>query len=155
MWIDSAIAMLFALLILIEGSKMIRKTVAGITDEADKALLNQLIVALNQQKQPNWIDLHNLRVIQYGSVFHLDCHFTVPWYFNVQQAHDEVEVLNQRIVQEFHENIEMFVHTDACIPPASCSVCTLDQCPVRQAPFQKRPDWTLENVTANARHGLK
>lgn len=155
MWIDSAVAILFSLLILVEGGKMIRKTVAGITDEANEALLSQLITALNRHKQPNWIDLHNLRVIQYGSVFHLDCHLTVPWYFNVQQAHDEVEALNQRIVQEFHENIEMFVHTDACSPPVSCSVCVLEQCPVRQAPFQKRLVWTLENVTTNARHEVK
>jgi cation diffusion facilitator family transporter len=90
-WIDSAVAIIFAFMIIMEGYKIIRETVAGITDEADMALLSELVDVLNKNKRDNWIDLHNLRVIKYGNVLHLDCHLTVPWYFNVNEAHREVD----------------------------------------------------------------
>jgi len=153
-WIDSAIALVFALFIIVEGGKIIRKTIAGLTDEADAELLKRLIVALNQQKRDNWIDLHNLRVIKYGSVLHLDCHITVPWYFNVNQAHTEVDALDLLIAKEFEQSLELFVHTDGCVPPGSCRVCPIKDCEVRKAPFEGRLEWTLENVTLNQKHGM-
>ncbi len=153
-WIDSATAIIFALVIIVEGSKIIRQTIAGITDEADMELLETLIPVLDRHKRPTWTDLHNLRAIKYGSVLHLDCHLTVPWYFNVNQAHAEIDALNELIGQHFPQSLEMFVHTDGCVPPRSCRVCPLAECPVRKAPFEQRLQWTLENVTSNQKHGL-
>jgi len=153
-WIDSAVAMIFAVFIIVEGGKIIRKTVAGLTDEADAELLQRLIVAFNQQKREAWIDLHNLRVIKYGPILHLDCHITVPWYFNVNQAHEEVSALESLIAAEFQQSLEMFVHTDGCVPPNSCRVCPLEHCTERKAPFEGRLEWTLENVTLNQKHGM-
>ena len=122
-WIESATAIIFALFIIVEGSKIIRQSIAGITDEADTDLLQQLIEVLNRDKRTAWIDLHNLRAIKYGSILHLDCHLTVPWYYNVNQAHIEIDELNLLIAQNFPHSLEMFVHTDGCVPPASCRVC--------------------------------
>lgn len=154
-WIDSAVAIIFALFIIIEGSKIIRQTIAGITDEADMELLKKLIEVLDQNKRSAWIDLHNLRAIKYGSILHLDCHLTVPWYFNVNQAHEEVDALNQLIAERFSQTLEMFVHTDGCVPPVSCRVCPITDCEVRKAAFEGRWDWTFENVTSNKKHGME
>ncbi len=153
-WIDSAVAMLFGILIIVEGSKIIRQTIAGIMDEADKELLHQMIGILNQNKSDNWIDLHNLRIIKYGAILHLDCHLSVPWYFNVNEAHAEVDILEGLIQKHFPQSLEMFVHTDGCVPPDSCRVCPLTNCPVRQSPMDKRLDWTLENITNNEKHRI-
>ena len=153
-WIDSAVALVFAVFIIVEGGKIIRQTVAGLTDEADAELLKRLIQVLNQQKRDNWIDLHNLRIIKYGPILHLDCHLTVPWYFNVNQAHAEVSALEKLIAEEFQQSLEMFVHTDGCVPPHCCRVCPLAQCSERKAAFEGRLQWTLENVTLNQKHGL-
>lgn len=153
-WIDSAVAILFGLLILVEGSKIIRQTVAGIMDEADMELLRQLIRVLNANKPDNWIDMHNLRIIKYGAILHLDCHLTVPWYFNVNEAHREIDTLDQLIRQHFPQSLEMFVHTDGCIPPHSCAVCPVLECPVRQSPFKHRIEWTFANITNNQKHTL-
>jgi divalent metal cation (Fe/Co/Zn/Cd) transporter len=57
-------------------------------DEADIELLKKIVDLLNKNKRENWVDLHNLRVIKYGSILHIDCHLTVPWYLNVNEAHD-------------------------------------------------------------------
>jgi cation diffusion facilitator family transporter len=153
-WIDSAVAIAFGILILVEGSKIIRQTIAGIMDEADGELLRELVRVLNMNKPDNWIDLHNLRIIKYGAILHLDCHLTVPWYFNVNEAHVEVDGLDQLIRQHFPQSLEMFVHTDGCVPPGSCAVCPLTACPVRQRTFERRLDWTLDNITTNQKHGI-
>ncbi|MBK8193849.1 MAG: cation transporter [Lewinellaceae bacterium] len=153
-WIDSGVAIIFAILIMVEGYRIIRQTVAGIMDEADEELLKKLIALLNQHKRPAWIDLHNLRTIKYGSILHLDCHLTVPWYYNVNEAHLEIDALHALIGEQFHQSLEMFVHTDGCVPPASCRVCPLTECRVRKSPFEGRLEWTLENITSNVKHGV-
>ena len=154
-WIDSAVAIIFAFMIIMEGYKIIRQTVAGITDEADIALLNELVDVLNKNKRDNWIDLHNLRVIKYGHVLHLDCHLTVPWYFNVNEAHKEVDELDKLIGDNFPHTLEMFVHTDGCVPSGSCRVCPLTDCPKREASFNGRFEWTFENITNDEKHGFQ
>lgn len=153
-WIDSAVAIIFAVVIMVEGFKIIRQTIAGIMDEADVALLESLISVLNRFKRNNWIDLHNLRIIKYGAILHLDCHLTVPWYFHVNQAHDEIDALEDLITKNFPQNLEMFVHTDGCVPPRSCSVCPLENCSERKAVFRERLEWTFENITSNQKHGI-
>jgi divalent metal cation (Fe/Co/Zn/Cd) transporter len=120
-------------------------------DEADMGLLKEMLHVLNANRREHWIDLHNLRVIKYGSRLHLDCHLTVPWYLNVHEAHIEVEALDKLIRQQFGDSIELFVHTDGCLP-ISCPICSKDDCPVRQHPFQKRLEWTLENILSDKKH---
>lgn len=153
LWIDSAVAIIFALVIIVEGFKIIRQTIAGIMDEADVALLESMITILNANKRDNWIDLHNLRIIKYGAILHLDCHLTVPWYFNVNQAHTEIDALEALIQKHFPQSLEMFVHTDGCVPSGSCTVCPIGDCQVRKAAFQGRLEWTFENITSNKKHG--
>lgn len=154
LWIDSVVAIISALIIIVEGYKIIRQTVAGIMDEADMELLLQLIGVLNANKRRAWIDMHNLRVIKYGAILHLDCHLTVPWYFNVNEAHEEVDALDRLIRDNFPQSLEMFVHTDGCVPPNSCKVCPLTECPVRKHAFEGRLEWTFQNITTNVKHGM-
>jgi len=153
-WIDSGVAIIFATLIMIQGGKIIRQTIAGIMDEADRTLIEQLVVALNSNKRDAWIDVHNLRIIKYGNILHVDCHLTVPWYYNVNEAHAQIDDLHELIREHFPQNLEMFVHTDGCVPPISCRVCPLKECPVRQATFEGRLTWTFDNVTMNKKHGV-
>jgi len=84
---------------------------------------------------------------------HIDCHFTVPWYLNVHQAHHEIDALAALIKDKFGDAIELFVHTDGCLP-FSCSICTKTDCAVRELPLKKRLDWTLENTISNKKHQL-
>ncbi len=152
-WLDKAIAGVMGLFIIYNGYKIIRSSLAGIMDEADTELLDKFIAVLNEKKQENWIDLHNLRVIKYGSLLHVDCHFTVPWYLNVHEAHNEIDALANLIQQEFGDRIELFVHTDGCLP-FSCSICSKTDCTVRQHPFQHKVAWTMENLVSNKKHQL-
>ncbi|MDN3710176.1 hypothetical protein QW060_25210 [Myroides ceti] len=42
-------------------------------DETDVELLEEVVAHLQQERRENWIDLHNLRIIKYGSTLHIDC----------------------------------------------------------------------------------
>ncbi|MDI9365841.1 MAG: cation diffusion facilitator family transporter [Flavobacterium sp.] len=151
-WLDTVIALGVSGLILYNGYRIIRKSLAGIMDEADEDLLKQFVTILNANRKPNWIDLHNLRVIKYGSTLHVDCHLTVPWYLNIHQAHAEIDDLSAMIEHKFGKAFELFVHTDGCMP-FSCSICNKMDCTLRQHPFTKKIPFTLENISSNLKHG--
>lgn len=150
-WLDSSISLIFAVIIFISGYKVLRTSLAGIMDEADKELLDTVVRYLSDNRRKNWMDIHNLRIIKYGSVLHLDCHLTIPWYFNINEGHTEVKELEDMVRENFGENVELFVHTDGCIP-FSCSICTKPDCDVRQHDMNKKIIWNVENVSTNKKH---
>lgn len=152
-WIDSIVAILSGSFIIYTGYKILRRSIAGIMDEADVKLLTRMVQVLNTNRKENWVDLHNLRVIKYGSVLHVDCHLTVPWYLNVHEAHREIDALAELIRKEFGESLELFVHSDGCLT-FQCKICNKARCDVRQHNFEKRMNWTLENVSKNKKHEL-
>ena len=153
-WLDSVIAIVFGLLILFTGYKIIREAIAGIMDETDKELLERMVVLLGQNRNENWIDLHNMRIIKYGPVLHLDAHLTVPWYLNVHEAHKEIDTLARLVRKEFGESLELYVHSDGCLD-FSCAICTKQNCSVRKNPFEKRVEWSVKNISTNQKHDAK
>jgi cation diffusion facilitator family transporter len=152
-WLDSVVAIVFAFLIIFTGYKIIRSSIAGIMDEADLTLLGKMTDLLNNNRQPNWIDLHNLRVIKYGGQLHVDCHLTVPWYLNVHEAHAEIDALTALIKKEMGNAVEFFVHSDPCLD-FSCSICLKQDCQVRKKIFEQKITWTVENILSDKKHRL-
>ncbi len=151
--LDSIIAIIMSVVIMIIGYRIARKSVAGIMDEADEKILGKVIARLNNSRQANWIDIHNLRVIKFGNVLHVDCHMTVPWYLNVREAHEEIDKLRKLIQSEFGSVMEFFVHSDGCIPDC-CAVCIKSDCHVREHPFIKKIEWETQNVIPNKKHDV-
>ncbi len=152
-WIDSAVAVLFAFIIMITGYRIIRSSVSGIMDEADTTLINQLVLILHSNRRPNWIDLHNLRIIKYGGTLHIDCHLTLPWYLNIKEANIEIDTLFDIVKNEFGESMEIFVHSDGC-NDFGCRICNKQDCGARQHHFEKKTEWTVENISENIKHQL-
>jgi cation diffusion facilitator family transporter len=152
-WIDNIVAILFSFFIMYTGYKIIRSSIAGIMDEADTELLERMVQVLNANRRDNWIDMHNLRVIKYGGQLHLDCHLTVPWYLNINEAHLEIDELGNLIREKFGSSIEMFVHSDGCLY-SQCNICSKEDCPVRQHPLEQRVEWNLQNILSDKKHDL-
>ncbi len=150
-WLDSVVAIIFSVFIIFTGYKILRSSIAGIMDEADTELLKKMVHKLNEKRSVNWIDLHNLRVIKYGSTIHVDCHMTVPWYLNVHEAHKEIDAVADLVKNEFGESVELFIHTDGCLE-FSCRICSKFECTVRQHAFVKKVEWTMENISTNRKH---
>jgi cation diffusion facilitator family transporter len=153
-WVDSVVALIFAFVIIFTGIKIVRSSIAGIMDEVDNELLDKVVASLNDHRQENWVDIHNLRIIKYGSVLHLDFHLTVPWFLNVHEAHSEIDKIDKLVKEEFGESVEMFVHTDGCLD-FSCQICSKANCPERKMAFVKKMDWTVANIASNNKHKLE
>lgn len=144
-WLDKVIAVAIAIMILINGYKILRESLAGIMDEADMELLKKMVASLNAHRRENWIDVHNLRVIKYGHLLHIDCHLTLPWYLNVEEAHAEVEQLRKLIQKEFPNALELFVHTDF-VKAFTCEIEPIKENGIVHFTMKKRPDWSLESI---------
>jgi cation diffusion facilitator family transporter len=153
LWIDSAVAILFAFIIIYTGYKIIRSSLAGIMDETDSVLIQRIVDTLNKHRPENWIDLHNLRIIKYGNKLHIDCHLTVPWYLNLRETHREIDQFTKVTRDAFGESVEFFIHTDGCIE-FQCPICDKFTCPVRAHAFEKKIHWTVENISRDKKHAI-
>lgn len=152
-FLDNVVAILFAFFIIYTGVKLIRKSLRGIMDEADTEVILSIVQLLKEHRKKEWIDVHNLRVIQYGNKLHVDCHVTLPWYFTLEEAHHEIEEIAALINAKHSSQVEFFIHQDPCIT-ASCKICAIENCSKRKEPFVAITDWTVENVLPNKKHGL-
>jgi cation diffusion facilitator family transporter len=152
-WIDSAVAIVFAFIIIYTGYKILRTSIAGIMDETDSALLEKIVDTLNVSRRPNWIDLHNLRIIKYGNKLHIDCHLTIPWYLNLREAHKEIDAFTMVTREAFGESVEFFIHTDGCLE-FQCPICDKADCPVRAHALEKKIRWTVENISRDKKHAI-
>ncbi|MEO6456304.1 MAG: cation diffusion facilitator family transporter [Ginsengibacter sp.] len=153
-WLDSAVAFIFAFIIIYTGYKIVRTSIAGIMDESDITLLKGLVDLLNNNRRQNWIDLHNVRIIKYGSTIHMDCHLTLPWYLNINEGHEEIEALAAIVKNKYGEAVELFVHSDGC-QEFSCNICSKHDCLVRQHELEKKIEWNINNISIDKKHSLQ
>lgn len=153
MWLDQLFAILFAVYIIYTGLRVFRRSVAGIMDETDMGLAREVIAQLEEHRVPAWIDVHNFRMIKYGAVLHIDCHVTLPWYYTLDKAHDEIAAIETLVNDRNSREVELFIHMDPCVP-TSCRVCSVPDCPERKAPHELRITWTLDTALVNQKHGM-
>ncbi|MBP7514537.1 MAG: cation transporter [Flavobacteriales bacterium] len=152
-WLDQLFAIVFACYIMYSGMRVFRRSVAGIMDEADPELTQEVIAILEAHRKPQWIDIHNFRTIRYGRVLHIDCHVTLPWYYDLEKAHREIADIEELVNTQCAREVELFIHMDPCVP-RSCPICSLSDCPVRKATFSKRIHWTRDIAMVNRKHGI-
>lgn len=150
-WMDDVITIVLGFVIIYTGVGLIKESIFNLLDTADYGKIEHLIAALNNNRKESWIDIHNLRVVKYGSVVHVDCHMTLPWYFTLEESHREVDSLGKLAASEMNYEVEFFIHADPCLPK-SCSICLMKHCEVRQEPFIKKLEWTMDNVLPDAKH---
>jgi cation diffusion facilitator family transporter len=153
-WLDAAIALVFSMYIMFVGYKIIRSALKGIMDEADPEMLENLAKILEKGRKTEWIDIHNTRIQQHGEKLHIDSHLTLPWYYELRTAHDSMEEVIKKIVENMDRNIEFNIHMDDC-KPFSCEICQIMDCPVREKPFVKKIDWTANNISQVQKHELE
>lgn len=151
--VDNVVAIIFGLFIGWTGYGILRESVAGIMDEVDYPLVKNMVKLLNENRHNDWIDVHNLRIIKYGPSLHIDCHLTLPWYYDTREAHDEVDRLEMLLRSSIDTSVELFVHVDPCIP-SSCHLCQKSDCTKRAADFTGKVEWTAELIMKNKKHGL-
>lgn len=150
-WLDPVLSMVLALVIIYNGFLLARQSVARLMDETDIPTLDRVVTLLNVHKDANWIDVHNLRVQKYGADLHVDCHLTLPYYWDLNRVHDEVHHFEDTLKEGFQAEVEIFVHADPCVKEC-CSYCRVADCPVRAMAFIRDVDWTADNLPMNQKH---
>ncbi len=150
-WLDPVLSMVLALVIIYNGFQLARQSVARLMDETDIPTLDRVVTLLNVHKDANWIDVHNLRVQKYGADLHVDCHLTLPYYWDLNRVHDEGHHFEDTLKEGFQAEVEIFVHADPCVREC-CSYCRVADCPVRSMAFVRDVDWTADNLPLNQKH---
>jgi hypothetical protein len=69
----------------------------------------------------------------------------------VHEAHTEIDILARLIREKYGEAIELFVHSDGCLP-FQCHICNKQDCNVRQHAFEYQVAWMVENVARDKKH---
>ena len=150
-YLDSLLSIVLGLYIIYHGYKLIRKSVGGLMDESDFEVVEEVISILNNNRHNSWIDVHNLRTQRYGTDLHIDCHLTLPYYFDLNRVHEEVSGLDKLVNESARVQTEFFIHADPCLPQC-CHYCRMDDCPVRSEPLRTDIMWNTHNVTRNQKH---
>lgn len=144
-WIDSALALIFGAIIVITGISILRKTIANLLDKADDEVLNSLAKSINEHRCPDWIDIHNTKVIKYGGFLYIDCDLTLPWYYNIIESHQACEKLKAAFVSNLSDKIQISIHSDPCMK-RHCEHCEMSDCTSREAKFCALESITLSNI---------
>ncbi|MDB5010487.1 MAG: cation diffusion facilitator family transporter [Mucilaginibacter sp.] len=148
--LDSILSILVGLFIIYTCYKLVRRSVAGLMDEADFKVVADVVSVLNANRKEEWIDIHNFRAQKYGNELHIDCHLTLPNYFDLNRVHEEVSLVDKMINKEV-TTTEFFIHADPCLPDC-CHYCSMPNCPIRSEPKTEHIEWTMEKVIRNKKH---
>lgn len=148
---DSVLSIIMGLYIIYQGYKLVRKSVGGLMDESDLNVVRKVVDILNKNRHNSWIDLHNLRTQSYGNELHIDCHLTLPYYYELNKVHDEISHVDTLINHNGFVRTEFFIHADPCLPQC-CHYCRMENCPVRSEPQTKDIIWTPGIVVKNHKH---
>lgn len=144
--LDPLIALVVAAQILVTAFRLGREAVRGLMDEADPAVLREMVAALERERAPWWIDAHSLRAWRSGAIEHVDLHLVVPRYFDADRLHEVDRAVEDVLLGASGRPGEAIVHFDPC-RPRHCGGCAMQACAVREAPFVARRPLTLERAT--------
>lgn len=129
------------------GVGLVRHGAGGLLDEEDTELLRRIVDAFEASAFPGIIRVHRLRAIRSGPVTHADAHLIVPEYWTVETAHEAVVAFEHAVLSAGEVEGEIVFHTDPCARDF-CRICDVEDCPVRQHPFERRPALTLREARA-------
>jgi len=145
-WIDSLLAISFGGIIVITGVSILRKTIDNLMDKADSEILSVISDLIRRNRKTHWVDVHNLKVVKYGSTYHIDCDLTLPWYYNIRESHKACEDLESAFGCEFTTKVQLSIHSDPCYE-YHCPTCQMNNCTYRTRPFAEKIELSVEQIT--------
>lgn len=152
MWLDALIALVFGGYIIIVGYKIIRNALKGIMDEKDEELIIKIAKILEENRKTEWIDIHNIKIQQFGNHLHIDAHITLPHYYSLREAHQQMEKVIRLLLENIDRPMDFNFHMDDC-KPFSCEICKIN-CPFREKSFKKTISWNIQTISQIQKHKL-
>jgi cation diffusion facilitator family transporter len=148
--LDPIMALIFGAIIIVTGSSVIKKAMDGIMDKADADILEKAVRCLNEHRSEEWIDIHNLRAIKYGSKLHIEMHVTLPFDMTVAQMEEENRCLHEYVGSIFGDSVDLIMMPEPC-KEFSCIHCRKD-CEARRAEFIERINWNVNLLAQERQH---
>jgi cation diffusion facilitator family transporter len=116
-WLDSAIAFAVALHLLYTGFTLMREAAENLMDRVDTNTLESIVATLNRLKEPDWKDVHLLRVHKNGNLHHIDFHMVIPSSWSVARAHDVMDHIEANILKDLGTGGSVLIHLDPELDP--------------------------------------
>lgn len=146
-WIDSALALIFGSIIMGTGIGILRKTTENLMDKADEEILDNIHKTIVANRKEPWVDVHNMKVLKYGSNYFMDCDLTLPFFFNIKEGHDCCVDFANLIKSKYPDRIRLSIHTDPCIITKDCPCCLMQNCQYRTVERNENIDLTIDLMT--------
>jgi len=146
--LDPILAIIVALNIVFTGYKLIRESIGGLMHETNPEVLKRISDLLVAIKQDYWIDLHELRYWQSGDTTFMDFHLILPYYFTIEQSHNEEKRIDEELEKEY-PNSQIKIHFDYCNYDL-CKFCGYQKCDVRKDEKKINFEWNVQKLAGSA-----
>lgn len=144
MWLDGLIAALFGMIILFTGARVVKESMDAAMDKADVGIVNEILNALRESRHGDWIDVHNLRVIKYGTDLHIQMHVVLPRWMTVEEQNMEISEVKDSVTELYGDSVDLMLMVDPCTE-SFCRYCD-EECGCRTHSFDGSRDWTVDTV---------
>ena len=144
LWVDGAIAAVCGIVIIITGAKVVKESLDSSMDKADVQIVNEILSTLKESRHGDWIDIHNLRVIKYGSLLHIQMHIVLPRWMTVEDQCREFSELKDSIYKVYGDSVDLIVMGDPCTDDF-CIHCSRE-CDCRSHEMVSLTEWTVEKI---------
>ena len=81
-------------------------------DEVDEADYAAVVAAVNRVREPDWQDMHDLRLRRVGDLVHVDFHLVVPAEWTIARGHRVSALLEETVLAELDSQGTVLVHLD-------------------------------------------
>jgi len=142
---DPIIAIIVALNILFTGYKLVRESIGGLMNEVDLKTMNIITERIISIRQPEWIDIHELRFWKSANYVFIDFHLILPFYFTIVDAHKSDDLVGAEL-EKFLPGTQVKIHMDYC-DFELCKFCEYKNCKERKEVFSKSFNWNSERIT--------
>lgn len=144
-WLDPLIASIFGVIIIVTGINVIKNSATSIIDRMDVEMAADVVELINSDRHDHWIDIHDLRIIKYGPMIHMEVHIVLPMHMTVAEQKREFDELKRSVVRKFGDLVDLNIMCDSC-NSSMCKNCKYE-CDVRVEQFQSLIEWDIDTAT--------
>ena len=145
-FLDGAVACAVAANILFIGARLVLESSSRLMHAYDPTLLDRIATIIEQNRKPEWVDIHRLRAWRSGRNIYIDFHLILPRDMSLEDSHKEVMQVEQLLRAQLPETADAMIHAEPCIGP-ECRICLQEPCGIRVHAFSGQPSWGRKDVT--------
>ncbi len=142
---DPIIAIIVAINILFTGYNLVRESVGGLMNEVDCETMKMISAKIVSIRNPEWIDIHELRFWKSANNIFIDFHLVLPYYFTIKEAHKSDELVLAEM-DKILPGSQVKIHMDYC-DLELCKYCEFTECKERKEKLHEKSEWNQDRIT--------